>query len=258
MTRKVGDSLIRTILDMIFQGELKAGDRLPAIEEMARRHGISVVSVREAVQKLSLMGLVRIRQGEGTFLGGNIPSIVDILDARRHVEMATCLLAATRGTDEDFRRLDGIVEGMKADFRRRDSVGFTRKDLQFHLAIGRMSGNALLSAFLENIQELLYYLQERTHMLKGTIEMASRFHPEIADALRRRDGPSARLLMSEHIDAVKRAWTAFDRGRNLRGGKAVESGTGARRIENNNASPDAPPMERARRRRSTRREEDGS
>lgn len=257
MTRKVGDSLVRTILDMIFQGELKAGDRLPAIDEMARRHGMSVVSVREAVQKLALMGLVRIRQGEGTFLDGNIPTIVDILDARRHVEMATCLLAATRGTDDDFRDLDGIVAGMRDDFRRGDSVAFTRKDLQFHLAIGRMSGNALLSAFLENIQELLAYLQERTHMLQGTIEMASRFHPRIAGALRRRDGPFAQRLMGEHIDAVKQAWKAFDRERNVGGGKAVETGTGVRRTGHNNGSPDARPPGRARRRRSTGRKEEG-
>ncbi len=35
MTRKVADSLVRTIPDTIVRGDLKAGDSLPAIDEMA-------------------------------------------------------------------------------------------------------------------------------------------------------------------------------------------------------------------------------
>jgi DNA-binding transcriptional regulator YhcF (GntR family) len=96
--RKVRDGLVRTILDRIFQGKLAAGQRLPSIGELGRAHGMSSASVREAIQKLSLMGLVRIRQGGGTFLDENIPSMLDILDARKYVEMATCLLAARNAT----------------------------------------------------------------------------------------------------------------------------------------------------------------
>ena len=74
-----------------------------------------------------------------------------------------------------------------------------------------MSKNVLLSAFLENIQDLLYYLQERTHMLQGTIEKAYRFHPLIAEAIRVRDGKKAQVLITAHIEAVKHAWGAYDR-----------------------------------------------
>ena len=211
MARNPRDSLIRIILDGIFQGKLKAGDRLPTLEAMARAHRMSVASVREAIHKLSLMGLVRIQQGGGTFLAENVPSILDILDARKHVEGATCLLAARRGTKEDFEVLADIIRGMEEDFSRGDSVAYTRRDLEFHLAIGRMSKNVILSAFLENIQDLLYYLQERTHMLRGTIQRAYRYHPKIAAALRARDGLSAQALISDHLDSVMKAWSAFDR-----------------------------------------------
>jgi GntR family transcriptional repressor for pyruvate dehydrogenase complex len=213
VTKKVRDSLVRTILDQIFQGRLNAGDRLPSIGELGRKYGISVVSVREAIQKLSLMGLVRVRQGEGTFLERNIPSIPDILDARKYVEMATCLLAARNATEEEHAELQTLVVRMEDDFRRGDYVAYTEKDLAFHLAIARMSKNVLLSAFLVNIQDLLYYLQQRTHMLQGTIEKAYRFHPLIAEAIRQRDGSTAQILVTEHIEAVKRAWIAYDRGK---------------------------------------------
>ncbi len=211
MPRKLRDSLARIILDRIFRGDFAAGDRLPSIEELGREYGMSVVSVREAIQKLSIMGLVHIRQGGGTFLDKNIPSILEILDARKYVEMATCLLAARNATGEEHALLGRLIERMEEDFARKDFVAYTQKDLEFHLAIGRMSKNVLLSAFLENIQELLFYLQQRTHMLQGTIEKAYRFHPEIAEAIRKRDGCAAQVLIMEHIEAVKRAWSEYDR-----------------------------------------------
>ncbi len=213
MAKKVGDNLVRIILDLIFQGKLTAGERLPSIEKMTREYGMSAVSVREAIHKLSMMGLVHIRQGGGTFLDRNIPSIVDILDARKYVEMAAGVLAARNATDEEQARLDRIVAAMEEDFRNRDYVAYTKKDLEFHLAIARMSRNVLLSAFLENIQDLLYYLQERTHMLQGTIEKAYRFHPQIAKAIRDRDGKKTQVLITAHIETVKRAWEAYDRGK---------------------------------------------
>jgi GntR family transcriptional repressor for pyruvate dehydrogenase complex len=213
VAKKVGDNLVRTILDLIFQGKLTAGERLPSIEKMTREYGMSASSVREAIHKLSLMGLVHIRQGGGTFLDRNIPSIIDILDARKYVEMATVFLAARNATVEEQARLGRIVVAMEEDFRNRDYVAYTKKDLEFHLAIARMSKNVLLSAFLDNIQDLLYYLQERTHMLQGTIEKAYRFHPQIAKAIRNRDGKKAQALITAHIEAVKRAWEAYDRGK---------------------------------------------
>ncbi len=228
MAKKVRDSLVRTILDRIFQGKLHAGERLPSIEELGRRQKMSVVSVREAIQKLSLMGLVHVRHGGGTFLAEDIPSILEILDARKYVEMATCLLAARNATDEELEELAALISGMRDDFLRDDTVAFTEKDLAFHLAIGRMSRNALLTAFLMNIQDLLYYLQQRTHMLQGTLEQANHYHPLIADAIRKREGDAAQVLMAEHIEAVKRAWGAYDRNQVTKARQAASRRPGSK------------------------------
>jgi GntR family transcriptional repressor for pyruvate dehydrogenase complex len=227
MAKPAGESLIRDILDRIFRGTLRAGDRLPAFDRMAEQHRMSVVSVREAIHKLRLMGLVRIRQGGGTFLVENIPSIPDILDTRKYVEAAACFLAAEHADDADFRTLDRIIEAMEDDYARRDTVAYTQQDLEFHLAIGRMSKNAILSAFLDNIQELLYYLQERTHMMQGTLQRAYRFHPTIAEALKRRDGSAAQTLIVDHIESVKKAWKALDK-RKTAPGKAATKGGGSK------------------------------
>ena len=228
MAKAPRESLIRDILDGIFQGTLRAGDRLPAFDQLAKRHRMSVVSVREAIHKLRLMGLLRIRQGGGTFLVDNIPSIGDILEARKYLEMAACRLATGHATEAELHNLGRIIADMADDFARRDTVAYTQKDLEFHLAIARMSKNAIVSAFLENIQELLYYLQERTHMLRGTIERAYRFHPAIAAALARRDAPAAQALIMDHIESVQQAWSAFDKRRGVQRKSAAKGGTSAR------------------------------
>ena len=109
MRKKVRDSLVRIIHDDIFRGKIDAGDRLSSIEEPGRMNGMSVVFVREAIRKLSLIGRVRVRQGEGTFLARNIPSIPDILDARKYVEMATCLLAGRNATGKEHAELGARI-----------------------------------------------------------------------------------------------------------------------------------------------------
>ena len=52
-------------------------------------------------------------------------------------------------------------------------------------------------------------------MLQGTIEKAYRFHPQIANAIRMRDGHKTQILITAHIEAVKRAWSKYDREKGI-------------------------------------------
>ena len=50
-------------------------------------------------------------------------------------------------------------------------------------------------------------------MLQGSSDRAHRYHSLLAEAIRNRDGSAAQTVISEHIEAVKRAWGAYDRTR---------------------------------------------
>jgi GntR family transcriptional regulator len=52
----------------IAQNQLKPGDQLPTEAEMAKFHGVSKITVRQAVHLLVNEGLVATRQGKGTFV----------------------------------------------------------------------------------------------------------------------------------------------------------------------------------------------
>ncbi|HXS77164.1 MAG TPA: GntR family transcriptional regulator [Terracidiphilus sp.] len=74
LNRKSGIPLYHQIqqrlLDQIESGELKPGMPMPSIERIARRMGVSPMTVRQAVRALCELGVIYSRQGKGTFISG--------------------------------------------------------------------------------------------------------------------------------------------------------------------------------------------
>jgi len=58
------------LLDQIQSGELKPGEPLPSIQQIATRMGVSQMTVRQAVGALCEIGVIYSRQGKGTFISG--------------------------------------------------------------------------------------------------------------------------------------------------------------------------------------------
>ncbi|MFF4829384.1 FadR/GntR family transcriptional regulator, partial [Streptomyces sp. NPDC001312] len=75
----VTDEAIEKIKAMIVEGELRPGQRLPKEAELAERLGLSRNSLREAVKALSLIRVLDVRQGDGTYVTSLEPDL--LLDA---------------------------------------------------------------------------------------------------------------------------------------------------------------------------------
>lgn len=56
------------VLELIDEGGLTGGDRLPTSAELARMTGVSLISVRRALDELERAGRIRRHQGVGTFV----------------------------------------------------------------------------------------------------------------------------------------------------------------------------------------------
>lgn len=70
--RRLSDHLVERIQASIVAGELRPGDQLPPIQEMARTLRIGVPTVREALILLEAKRVVEIRHGAGVFIAVSV------------------------------------------------------------------------------------------------------------------------------------------------------------------------------------------
>ena len=149
----VTDEAIERIKEMIISKELRPGDRLPREADLAERLGLSRSSLREAVRALSLVRILDVRRGDGTYVTSldasllldalsfvielhQDRSMLDLLEARRLLEADAAALAAQRRAPEHLAELRALIDAMTA------CAGvdeFVENDMAFHQH-GRHSG----------------------------------------------------------------------------------------------------------------------
>lgn len=209
----VSDAVLEEMKRLITDGEWKPGSKLPSENELARRMGVSRVSIRSALQRLSSIGLIESRQGEGTFVGtidsGNYVNMMIpltmlemddkqyVMEFRRIIESEQAALAAKRATDEDIKRLkENLTQMNQYHF---SSQEFSDKDIEFHLLLAEIGRNPLLirtTNILKDfvMESIIYYTRQSKENL------ASPYHVKIIEAIEAHDPDGARKAMKLHLD----------------------------------------------------------
>jgi GntR family transcriptional repressor for pyruvate dehydrogenase complex len=214
------DEVFKALHDMIMSGKLNAGVKLPPQDKLAQQFGVSRNTVREAINKLTVMGLLTAKQGSGTVI--NITSasaymaslsdhlllqpatIRDFVETRVIMEVATVRLAVLRADEAAIAKLENTVRKQREAVAKRDVDGFVPLDVEFHLLLARTSGNAVVLQFLETVVDLLSrFIREVAH-LPDAIENALGFHQDLIALIRSKDDKGAETKMLEHLwDVVK-------------------------------------------------------
>lgn len=212
----LAEQLRRTILD----GEMPEGARLPTERELVVQTGLSRGSVREALRKLEVEGLVRPRPGRlggnivtrpghdalahfvGQFVRGRRLSLRTLQETRETIEPALARLAAERRTQEDVERLRALNAGMAEVMD--DRTAFAKANFTWHGAVGAASKNDLLAAFLYSMSKGVV---EATVLEEyDTLELRRevlRAHERIIDAIEARDPDAAYRRMDRHVRATR-------------------------------------------------------
>jgi GntR family transcriptional regulator len=107
--------IYRDLKDKIAAGELAPADRLPTQRELAREHGVTVMTVRQALQLLEQEELVVMRHGLGTFVApariryamGNLRSLAQEVTAQG-LELKTTVIR--RGLDDPHPRVAELLQ----------------------------------------------------------------------------------------------------------------------------------------------------
>lgn len=218
----VSEQVAQRLLTMIRTGLLKPGQQLPPERDLASMLGVGRPAVREAIRGLALLGLLRIRQGEGTFVGSlemrelleplelvielNPGTLEALFDARLVIEPGVAALAATHMSDADIARLHSLVDDEQALLG--DPETFSAADMAFHEAIV----DACENPFLQSIANSLYLLGKKsrrvTSRVDGTLARSLQDHRGILDALAARDPDQAAQAMRRHLCRVRDAYAA--------------------------------------------------
>ncbi len=216
------DHVVSQIRDLISQGELRPGDQLPPERDLALRLGISRPSLRAGLRSLIATGILRARQGSGTFIVEGPPSLDSeplrllaalhgftfdqMFEARRIIEESVAGLAAERATKAQVSSIAQEIAEMSASLD--EPRTYLIHDILFHRALAAASGNPILATLVEMVSAVMY--QHR----RETIERAHDFtqslanHRRIYRAIRGRDPEKARRAMHEHLVLAQRAYEA--------------------------------------------------
>ncbi len=221
------DKVFDILHQWIASGRLQEGDVLPSQDELSRQFEVSRNTLREAIFKLSALGLVQAKQGVGTvvqsrssanYLSGlqdhllmDRISMREFLEARVSIETAIVRLAVDRAKQEDIDRLDEIIARQREAMEAEDEVEFVKYDVAFHGELGHACGNRVMLKISQTLYNLLRSFITKVAGAPGNIEQAFRYHRQILEAIKTRDAQAAERSMVGHLqETVNRFQEAMD------------------------------------------------
>ena len=223
---------------MILSGEAGPGEKLPKEKELASRLGLSRSSLREAVRALTLMGVLNVRQGDGTYVTSLDPhllldsvglvvelsqerTVLELLEVRRMIEPGATALGAARIDGAGIEKLKACLERMEAA---PDPQTLVEADDEFHETIVRAAGNQTLSSLIRALSSRTMRARAwRVLADEGVVEVTRLGHREIYRAIEGRDPDLARAAATTHISEVE-FW--FRKALSVEDEEAYERGRG--------------------------------
>lgn len=221
-TKKVYMKIVEQVRDLIKEGKLKPGDKLPPEQVLAEKFGTSRPSVREALSALEILGITESRGGKGNYIMDTPRSPLyeqeimeleeeespfELLEARKAVEIEIAELAAKKATKEDINAISESLNKMKGAVNNIPQM--MELDREFHMSIADAAHNNLLFSMMTYLSNLLnerlwINMKEKTWNLPGYSQKYLKEHTEIFNAIKNKDSKNARKQVSHHLDGVEK------------------------------------------------------
>ena len=225
---KIYVQIVRQIENLIEQGVLKPGDKLPTEPVLAEQLGTSRPPLREALSALEILGVIERRGRTGNFVKANTDIVrykrqlrelskdvspYETLQARKIVETEIVGTASETSTRKDIEAVEKTFQEMKEKIEKLGSSltleDIISSDIEFHLSIAEATHNSVL---IEIVRYMVAGLREKlwTQMKLHITDIRKRSqkllleHKGILDALTKKDGLMARKKMYQHLDIVER------------------------------------------------------
>lgn len=219
--KKIYEEVAEAIYEMIRSGQLNPGDKLDSVQQLAENFQVGRSAIREALTSLRAMGLVELKQGEGTYIKEfgkeqitfplstailmNKDDISNLLEVRMIIESGTAAAAAKRRTDQHLSMMEAALKAM-LEANGSEELGETA-DLQFHMALAEAAHNPLLMSLMNHVSGLMGETMRETRKVwlfseQTTMEQLYKEHLAIFEAIKAQDEEEARTKMLIHLEKV--------------------------------------------------------
>src|SRR5260370_15680769 len=204
--------LILRFQQLLSEGLLTPGTRLPSERELAANFGVARSSLRPALKVLEIMGVITQKVGDGSYLNQDASSVLavpmeflfsledtslqELSEMRLMMEPALAAKAAERANSEHIALLRQSIVDL--EHSKRDRVRLVASDLLFHRVIFQASGNRLAGRLFQTIHRAMLNMIMVTSQLVE-LEHTLQFHQPILAAIEQRNPEHASRLMTDHL-----------------------------------------------------------
>jgi len=218
---KVSEKIADQLAALIKDGKLMPGDKLPSERQLIDLLGVGRSSLREALNRLEILGYVEIKKRKGIYVKSigktlqldplkkviedDLNKIIQLYEIRSDIEQANAFQAALNRSEENIEEMKKNLEGLNPSSGTLPHFSWN-EDQQFHCSIARATQNIFRIHVLLNIfdfsRDLIQAVIENFGNVKDNLATLKSHHYAILEAIENKDPVQAQKIMKEHL-----AWT---------------------------------------------------
>jgi GntR family transcriptional regulator, transcriptional repressor for pyruvate dehydrogenase complex len=217
---KVSDLVVEEIKNMVRSGKLHQGDKLPNQNDFAQQLGVSRASLREALTRLTKLGIIAQSPGVGTVLKAENPDLwvenlpgpllddskatLELIEARISIESLAVEFAVERMTKSELTALALSVKKMRQAIEKGDYRSYLHEDVSFHCQIANASHNRYFIHMHITLRGLMQtFTNDMYEHFPDLVSNSFDHHQGILESIEARDKKRAIREMCSHIEDLR-------------------------------------------------------
>ncbi len=207
------------ILEDIKSNKLKKGEVLPSEADYARQYNCGRGSVREAMQVLEFLGMLRKQAGVGTTVENfSLDSVfnpagiyfeldssvmMQVVEFREIFEEIITQKLCSNIEKEDLEAVEEILALNKFYFERNNYEKYSEYDYKFHRALAYATRNIVIENIFNLIFPFLKYMTDENIKNPQNLDETLRDHSDLIESIKNRDARQAKKVIGRHIEHIK-------------------------------------------------------
>jgi DNA-binding FadR family transcriptional regulator len=187
----LADAVVGKLQQQLSLGEYQPGQKLPSEPELMEQFGVGRSTIREAIRILANTGLIKVRQGSGTYaelqtgIAEPLPQRLrradarDLDEVRQLLEMKIAEKAALNRTLKDIEKMKTLLKKRQSAARAGDTETAIRTDIQFHIAIAAASRNSILADLYKTFAEHMSRYFREVHRTTASFINTQQLHESL-------------------------------------------------------------------------------